>query len=597
MNILAIHPDDSPWTGPWSGTRWDLVIDLGWAGTTAYPEWECRLGCPVVNVYDSAREIDDLRAVNRLLDVARGRLVDRHGIDWLEIWSPLVRWDLEVILAMKRLAERIPRGARISTTRSSLHASALAALAGSRVEPFSRAGGTTGPRRVRRYARAAATLNPRQLLEIAFDKWDPVYDVRRLIAREPPALGGAVTLLPSGYANVSHAAGAYAAMLPDRRFLLVSTRGNGTASSLPANVTASPLASYAMASDGSFTAERGELSAKWTDFTRRLVPENPELSIACRLGVFDNLIALAGRGLRLRNAWINVFRSHQVEAVLCGDENNPVTRLPLILARERGVPALSCHHGALDFQPLVKHLSADLYLVKGEMEADFLVRVCGLAPSRVFVGAAALPESGTRTAAVGRGDSGPIVFFSEPYELQLGRVDELYRQVLPRLAAAASATGRRLIVKLHPFESLRGRTAVMRSVLAQEQFDHLQIVSGPLIPELLERAWCGVTVESSVAVECALHRTPCFLCGWFDVVRHGYMRQYARFGAGVCLQSPQDLDALPALVPRHQVPASTASRLRTEIAPEILDQLLSGRYPHIARSTPAAADVPILAAS
>ena len=63
---------------------------------------------------------------------------------------------------------------------------------------------------------------------------------------------------------------------------------------------------------------------------------------------------------------------------LCADDSNPYTRIPLILASNRGIPTLVCHHGALDSKMAVKVAHADTYLAKGEMERDFLLRSCGV---------------------------------------------------------------------------------------------------------------------------------------------------------------------------------------------------------------------------
>ena len=65
-------------------------------------------------------------------------------------------------------------------------------------------------------------------------------------------------------------------------------------------------------------------------------------------------------------------------------------------------------------------------LAKGEMEQDYLVRVCGIPPQRVEIGAPILPE---RILESGR-DKGKkpfIVFFSEAYEMTGGRARDFYQ--------------------------------------------------------------------------------------------------------------------------------------------------------------------------
>ena len=61
----------------------------------------------------------------------------------------------------------------------------------------------------------------------------------------------------------------------------------------------------------------------------------------------------------------------------------------------------------------------------------------------------------------------------------------------------------------------------------------------------MTRAWCGVGLDSSVAVECTLRGVPYFLCGWLDFNGLGYMQQFARFGAGVMLETPDEILSIP----------------------------------------------------
>ena len=89
----------------------------------------------------------------------------------------------------------------------------------------------------------------------------------------------------------------------------------------------------------------------------------------------------------------NVLSEERISAVMCGDDSNIYTRLPVLLARQQGIPTLDFHHGALDGRFLLKNLSSDLYLAKGEMERDYLVRICRLPAERVIVAGPPLPHS------------------------------------------------------------------------------------------------------------------------------------------------------------------------------------------------------------
>src|SRR5262249_36768472 len=142
----------------------------------------------------------------------------------------------------------------------------------------------------------------------------------------------------------------------------------------------------------------------------------------------------------------------------------------------------------------------------------------------------------------------------------------------PPLSDLALAHGRQLIIKLHPAESLSERKRFVEEVLSGKQRQVTRLVGGPLQPELLDKTWLGVTVLSTVAVECALRGIPCFLCSWLEAWPYGYVGQFTRFGVGICLRHPGDIGQIPALIKNYRpssevqencwIPIETA-RLRT----------------------------------
>src|SRR5205085_3348893 len=76
-----------------------------------------------------------------------------------------------------------------------------------------------------RSLRSAVKISPANAFEIACDKWDPDYSVRRHFAKARRASVDAPTvLLPSAYSNVSRLLLQYAADLPEKQFLLAATR-------------------------------------------------------------------------------------------------------------------------------------------------------------------------------------------------------------------------------------------------------------------------------------------------------------------------------------------------------------------------------------
>jgi hypothetical protein len=207
------------------------------------------------------------------------------------------------------------------------------------------------------------------------------------------------------------------------------------------------------------------------------------------------------------------------------------------------------------------------------MEKDYLVKECGVPRERIFVGAP--PES--YFAARGERAGTHIVFFSEPYELYYGRTETLYQELLPGLCAIAREHGRKVMVKLHPFESLTARSQLVERVLMDNDRKLVEVTADPVSERLLRKIWFSLTVESSVAVECALAAVPCFLCGWFDIDLYSYGKQYERFGAARILDDPADISRIPELLGSQRPGAEVRNRLYHPITREDLEAVLKGK--------------------
>src|SRR5207244_4178268 len=297
----------------------------------------------------------------------------------------------------------------------------------------------------------------------------------------PKASRNPVVPLASAYVNVSRKAIAYRKTAPKMDFLLVATRRSGWLAEPSANVAVAKLASYAKY-ETSTRREYDDLSIQWRH-VRTDLESVPEIGMLGRQGLLDSFPKLLRQGLAIREAWRQVFEIEPVKAVLCADDSNPYTRIPLLLARNRGIPTLTCHHGALDGGYLFKQSHADVILAKGRMEEDYLVRVCGVPEEKVELGAPGrLPALNVQRD---REQAPFITFFSEPYEVASARTDEFYRDLLPRLADLALKTGRKFVVKLPPFESHRERERLINRILTAEQQQVANVVSGALSEDLL----------------------------------------------------------------------------------------------------------------
>lgn len=542
MSVLLLHPEDSPFEGPWANRRWDLVVDLGWAGQVCYARWAEKLGCPVRSFYDLMPSAQALDGLKELLRAGQNRLLDGEGIDWWDVLAPNLYLQLFELVLLRALAIEIAKDATVQATRGHRLLEALEVILGRRIGQVQKEDSPGSWRQLQRYAKLRQVLTPAQSIEIAFDKWDTDYSLRRWWNwRGATRFREQKILVPSAYGNVSRMAMAYAAMLPEQRFLLVTTRHSGELQNLPCNVEHIPLASYVpLRRESSTEREIVALTKECTKLIHTLAREPGFSALPTAL---EGLPAWLPACLRIRDAWRRVLEQEPLAAVFCGDQNNRHTRLPVLLAKRRNIRTIYFHHGALDFGMWLREPCFDSYLVKGEMEREYLTDFCGAKGERVFIGAPAE----ARSAVLPRQESF-IGFFSEPYEIYFGRTEELYLDVLPPLCRLAREQGRKVMVKLHPFESLTARTALAERILQPEDRTVLQVIKAPMTSDFLRRMWFGLTVKSSVAVECALAEIPCFLCGWFNVGPDGYMEQFVRYGAARMLTSPQEIGTIPQIL-------------------------------------------------
>ena len=517
------------------------------------------------------RGLGDFRGMRDLFAAGSGRLLDWEGLDWWELTAIFFHQPLEILSTLHRLAGSLDSEDQIFVTRPGFYADALEVLLRRRVHSFPARviSQNSGPRH---YARVLSRFPLSQLAEIFWDKYDPGYAIRRLFSRKEAPSERPVVLVPSAYGNVSRAGIAYANTLPEVDFLLVTTRRSGWVAEVPANVKVATLASYAPGKPAA-GQEYAELIEKWRGLRRELLAI-PELQVFDRLGFFDLFPKRFQQGLEIRKAWRAVLDREPVAAVLCGDDSNPYTHIPLLLARNSGIPTLTFHHGALDGRHLFKKNYSDVILAKGKMEEDYLLRVCGLPRDSVEVGAPVRPSSTRLGRRFGQGSC--IVLFSEGYEVSSGRAEEFYRDLLPPLAELALRTGRKLIVKLHPAESRRERQGLVTKILSAEQRRVTTVVTGPLSDDLLDKTWFGITILSTVAVECSMRGIPCFLCGWLEYWLYGYIEQFSRFGVGRVLKSVAEISDIPGFVENYSVNPELARDLWQPISPARLQELFSG---------------------
>jgi hypothetical protein len=577
VKILLLHPDDDPSFLP--QMRWTRVIDLGRAPASTYKNWGRRLECPLMSLFDLTEGTNDLHRTRELLEHGMGEAVDQFGIDWWDVLAQSIVPQVQQLILLRRLAATIDTGADVYSTRPHYLASALQNLVGGNLITLQSASQRMF-HAVRHYADALQQLDFAQFTQVLQDKFDSEHKIRRATAAPVKSSARPSVLLPSAYVNVSRTAVAYASMLPNIEFLLLIARKNGRLENLPKNVRAASLDRYFSSVD---EGEARMLRQACGQLRLRLASLAAEFEIAQASGVLAALESRLMWGLAVRDAWNEVFDSEKITACLCADDSNPYSRLPLIIAKSRRIPALACHHGALDNRMAIKKQHADLYLAKSEMERDYLVRLCRVAEERIVTGAPNSPQLAARPRNPTPAPASWLVFFTEPYHSSGWRTGEIYRELLPKLVALARDSGLELVFKLHPFESAAGHKRTLRRYLGAKIARDIRVITGPTPTELWQNANCAFTVQSSVALECSMRGIPIFLCGWLSDPCAGYVQQFERFGIGRVLRSPRELDQVPHWIasPSQLEPENNSSKT---MDPETLHQLLSGAY-----SCPAAA--------
>src|SRR5579871_5419 len=543
MRILLVHPEDSPRRGSWSGQQWDLLVDLGQSSAFSHQDWSQHYGCPILSASTFRRGVSDAREVRDLLSAGIGYLVDEEGIDHWELTSISFVPETAIGLALQRLIAELPKNAEFWSTRSGWLTNVLTMLLGQSIRTFDQGRLAHATATAVHYADVIRRFSPGQIKEIFFDKYDPAYRWRARFARRHQKSSEGVVLVPSAYQNVSRVAAAYAELLPSQAFLMVATRRSAHQFTPPGNFQSRDLAEYARVPDE--TPEIAFLVERWARL-RDVLDSSAILRFLLRSPLLDPAGNWLRHGIYSRDAWSEVFRREPVCGVLCGDDSNRYTRLPVVLAAKRNIATADFHHGALDGHYLIKNLPSEIYLAKSEMERDYLVRICGLVAERVVIAPPAQHPATTGNQRPEKANS--IVLFSEPYETANLRAEEVYGELLPPLWKLASKHGLRLIIKLHPFESRSQRQRLLNAVLPREAVSQSRIIDGPLTTELIEQAWCGITIESTTAIECLRLGVCCFLCGWLTMSPFEYVRQFARFGVGEVLENATQIEQIPELL-------------------------------------------------
>ena len=542
MKVLLLHPEDSmPATPPSGG--WDLIVDFGRAPSATYERWRKATGSRVVSLYDFDRGFEDGQRIRKLLHLGLGRWVDRLEVDWWDVLSLMIESDLRQLLRIGRLASELAPDFELYASRSTGMVKALQIMVGA--GPVRLGNGLLPVMRwARHYRETFFRLDAAQIRQVVQDKFDPQHAIRRRLAGRRRVSGAPVVLLPSAYINVSRTAASYAQLLPGQKFLMVYARNSARLQTLPPNVTAVSLDPYFVTPAA---GEAAALGRTWEALKTHLMAEAEEYAMADAIGVMERIPRLLPWGIAVRDAWNQLFESETIVGCLCADDSNPYTRLPLILAKHRGIPTVACHHGALDSKMAVKVSHADTYLTKDEMEHDYLLGACAVPGEKVVLGGQGLSAEARPQKSAPSSRESWLVYFTEPYGAAGWRGEEVYRELLPELWSLARNSGLKLVFKLHPFESVKGHRRMLRKFLPQQE-PEIAVIAGPPSAQLWNNTRCALTVQSTVALQCAALGIPVFLCYWLRDTTSGYAAQFSKFGIGHVLRTADELRDVPRLL-------------------------------------------------
>lgn len=239
---------------------------------------------------------------------------------------------------------------------------------------------------------------------------------------------------------------------------------------MPPNVQMISLDSYFSSAD---PAEVTRLQEAWRELEQQRSEDSLEFRSARLTGLLNGMPSLIQWGITIRDAWRKLYESQEFCSCLSTDQDNPYTKIPLLLAKRNSIPTLACHHGSLDvFMALTSH-DADFYIAKSEMESDYMDRVCGIDRKKIL-SVAPMCSPASNSEMPSQLEKSWLVFFSEPYEASGWRGDEVYRDLLPHLFALAETCGLKLVFKLHPFETANGHRKLLLRHMARKKSSKLK---------------------------------------------------------------------------------------------------------------------------
>ena len=449
--------------------------------------------------------------------------MDGLGIDWWDVLSLLIEPDLRQLILIGRLARELNGGCELYASRSSTAGDGAADIDG----------GETSQARGRHSVHqddgrgTIAMFSPSWIGRRSARLFRTSSIVNTWCGGDSPAGAGLpghpVVLLPSAYVNVSRTAVSYAALLPGERFLLVYARNNARLKTLPSNVSTTSLDPYFVHRD---TREAAALAQAWELLKVRLMAGAEEYSAAeCDWSCSTGFRVCCGGESRCATHGTRFLSRKPSSDACAADDSNPYTRLPLILAANRGIPTLACHHGAMDSKMAVKAPHADIYLAKGEIERDYLLRSCGVPAEKVVLGGQGLPHPAPETAkAAARSSQNPgWCFLPNPFRRQDGALTRCTAISCRNCGHWPRAVDLNSFSRFIPLKASRDIRRIWK-ISACSRKRGIGVIAGRALAATWRNTRFALTVQSTVALQCASLGIPVFLCSWLRDSSSGYAR-------------------------------------------------------------------------
>jgi len=203
------------------------------------------------------------------------------------------------------------------------------------------------------------------------------------------------------------------------------------------------------------------------------------------------------------------YRSVAPEMILVG--NAGFERALLLHERVREVPVVMLQHGIMHWVFGVTDEPVDVFLLRG----SFFQRSVNenFRRKTLILNHSAAPSHPIAPKRDGVGDS--ILFITAPYDIpELFHREDL-RDILRSLMRASRATGRCLVIRVHPMEKISTYQRLVAGLVSDLGFGvDVQYSQGPGIQEILARSSVAVLYFSTMFLDCLRYGIPIISFGW-----------------------------------------------------------------------------------